>query len=50
MSGRLAGKAAIVIGGARGIGEGVVDVLVREGAKVVLADVRKDLADAVAAR
>jgi 3-oxoacyl-[acyl-carrier protein] reductase len=50
VSGRLAGKAAIVIGGARGIGEGVVDVLVREGAKVVLADVRKDLADAVAAR
>jgi 3-oxoacyl-[acyl-carrier protein] reductase len=50
VSGRLAGKAAIVIGGARGIGEGVVDVLVREGAKVVLADVRKDLADGVAAR
>jgi 3-oxoacyl-[acyl-carrier protein] reductase len=50
VSGRLAGKSAIVIGGARGIGEGVVDVLVREGAKVVLADVRKDLADGVAAR
>jgi len=50
VSGRLAGKVAIVIGGARGIGEGVVDVLIREGAKVMLADVRKDLADGVAAR
>ncbi|MEO7223045.1 MAG: SDR family NAD(P)-dependent oxidoreductase [Devosia sp.] len=50
MIGRLKGKAAIVIGGARGIGEGVVDVLVREGASVILADVRKDLADQVAAR
>jgi 3-oxoacyl-[acyl-carrier protein] reductase len=50
VSGRLEGKAAIVIGGARGIGEGVVDVLVREGASVMLADVRKDLADRVAAR
>ena len=50
MSKRLEGKAAIVIGGARGIGEGVVDILVREGASVILADVRKDLADGVAAR
>lgn len=47
---RLEGKLAIVIGGARGIGEGVVDVLVREGASVVLADLRKDLADEVAKR
>ncbi|MBL8598955.1 MAG: SDR family oxidoreductase [Devosia sp.] len=50
MSERLAGKATIVIGGARGIGEGVVDVLVREGASVMLADIRKDLADGVADR
>ncbi|MEO8668555.1 MAG: SDR family NAD(P)-dependent oxidoreductase [Bauldia sp.] len=48
--GRLDGKAAIVIGGARGIGEGVVDVFVREGANVILADLRKDLADGVVAR
>lgn len=50
MAMRLEGKTAIVIGGARGIGEGVVDVFVREGASVVLADIRKDLADNVAAR
>ncbi len=50
MDRRLENKTAIVIGGARGIGEGVVDVLVREGASVVLADIRKDLADSVAAR
>lgn len=39
---------AIVIGGARGIGEGVVEVLVEQGARVVLADVRDDLASEVA--
>jgi len=50
MTGRLDGKAAIVIGGARGVGEGVVDVLVREGALVVLADLRADDAKKVAAR
>lgn len=50
MTGRLQGKAAIVIGGARGVGEGVVDVLVREGASVVLADVRAEDANKVAAR
>jgi 3-oxoacyl-[acyl-carrier protein] reductase len=46
----LKDKAAIVIGGARGIGEGIVDAFMREGASVILADVRKDLADAVARR
>lgn len=50
MVGRLGGKSAIVIGGARGVGEGVVEVLVREGASVILADTRKDLADGVASR
>lgn len=50
MTGRLDGKAAIVIGGARGVGEGVVDVLVREGASVMLADLRADDANKVAAR
>ncbi|MEQ1769291.1 MAG: SDR family NAD(P)-dependent oxidoreductase [Devosia sp.] len=46
----LQDRVAVVIGGARGIGEGIVDVLVESGARVVLADVREDLAAQVAAR
>lgn len=38
MSGRLAGKAAIVTGGAKGIGFGIVKRFVEEGANVLLAD------------
>lgn len=37
--GRLLNKNAIVTGGARGIGKGIVDLFVREGARVVLADI-----------
>ena len=37
--GRLEGKIAIVTGAARGIGEGVVRVMAREGAIVVLTDI-----------
>jgi NAD(P)-dependent dehydrogenase (short-subunit alcohol dehydrogenase family) len=37
MAGRLEGKMAIVLGGARGIGEGVVAVLVREPVETVVA-------------
>lgn len=37
--GRLQNKNAIVTGGARGIGEGIVDLFVNEGACVVLADI-----------
>jgi 3-oxoacyl-[acyl-carrier protein] reductase len=41
---QLQDRVALVIGGARGIGAGVVEVLVEQGARVVLADIRDDLA------
>lgn len=37
--GRVDGKVAIVTGGARGLGEAMVRLLVREGAQVVVADI-----------
>lgn len=50
MTGRLDGKTAIVIGGARGIGAGVCEVFVREGAKILLADIEPALGEGIAAR
>jgi 3-oxoacyl-[acyl-carrier protein] reductase len=50
MSGRLDGKIAIVIGGARGIGAGACEVFVREGAQVLLADVETALGESLVAR
>lgn len=45
----LAGRVAVVTGGAKGIGAGIVDVLAEAGATVVVADCDRDSADAHAA-
>ena len=42
MAGRLEGKVAVITGAASGIGRGTVDLFVREGARVVAADVQDD--------
>ncbi len=45
----IAGKAFIVTGGASGLGEGTARMLVREGGKVVIADLQVDKGQALAA-
>jgi NAD(P)-dependent dehydrogenase (short-subunit alcohol dehydrogenase family) len=42
----LAGKVAVVTGGAGGIGRGIVEALLEEGARVVVADVEQPALDA----
>ncbi|MCX2561430.1 acetoin reductase [Acetobacter farinalis] len=49
LSGKLAGKTAIVTGAAQGIGRGIALRLARDGAAVVLTDLNKDKLAAVAA-
>jgi 3-oxoacyl-[acyl-carrier protein] reductase len=46
--GDLAGRPALVAGGAQGIGRGIVEALVREGAPVVIMDLDGGLASSVA--
>lgn len=50
MSGRLQGRTAVVTGAAQGIGAGVAERLVAEGANVLLADRDLDGAESTAAR
>jgi NAD(P)-dependent dehydrogenase (short-subunit alcohol dehydrogenase family) len=45
----LAGKVAVVTGGASGIGKGIAAKLVAEGAQVVIADIQRDAMEATAA-
>ena len=48
MSGRLAGKVAIVTGGGQGIGRGIAKACAGEGASIAIVDLDGDLADAAA--
>ncbi|MFI4996273.1 MAG: glucose 1-dehydrogenase [Hyphomicrobiales bacterium] len=45
---RLEGKAAFVTGAAQGFGQAIAETFAREGARVAIADLQKDKADAVA--
>jgi NAD(P)-dependent dehydrogenase (short-subunit alcohol dehydrogenase family) len=47
--GRVAGKVIVVTGAAQGIGRGCAEMLAREGASLVIGDVRKDQGESVAA-
>jgi NAD(P)-dependent dehydrogenase (short-subunit alcohol dehydrogenase family) len=42
MAGRLEGKVAVITGAASGIGRGTVDLFIKEGARVIAADIQDD--------
>ena len=47
---RLQGRVAVITGGAQGIGFGIATRLAEEGAAVILADIKPDMADRAAAQ
>jgi len=48
MAGRLEGRIAVLVGGSRGIGAATVKVFVKEGAKVMLADIDASMGENLA--
>ncbi len=47
---RLKNRVAVLTGGGGGLGEGIALCLAREGARVVVSDIKLDLAEKVAAK